>query len=112
MKWRRAAGPLDAGHDTAPAIASFRVGELSAAQAGNRIVVAAFIVGCQKSSRASGVGLQARVSTSQPVRSADPPCCFKHSIRSGEDGLKNGPSGLPKVASSPSWHGGLAASGT
>src|SRR5262245_53035442 len=32
------------------------------------------------------------------------------STRSGEDGLKNGPSVCAKVASSPSWHAGVSAS--
>ena len=49
---------------------------------------------------------------SRPARSADPPMPGSiSSARSGEDGLKNGPSVWRKVVASPSWHSGVGLSG-
>ena len=96
MDMAGAAG-IGAGHDAAQSIAPFRVGELMAAQAETGIVVPALVVGLPEIQQGSRVGLQAREST-KPTSSMGCPAMpvSSSSTRSGEDGLKIRPFGLPQ----------------
>src|SRR5262252_7162463 len=107
------AAGIERRQDGAQAVAALGIGEQVSAIAKAGVVVLAALVGMPEGSRsACATGRQERVRTcplSSTRRAVLP--SSTNSARSGELGLKYGPSVCRTVGSSPSWHCGVGASG-